>query len=299
MRLKMLGAILLTAGILISAGCSKPVATVNGKKIDQATLDLHLREKVQDHKMQNVKIEKDKLKESVLQELIGERLMLDEAAAQGMKVSDEEVNKQIDGIRKNIGDEQFNKALKEKGITLDAFKQRTREKLLLTKFITNLVNADAVTDDEIRDYYKNSQKPFMKPLRVNMRMMEFETETEAKAVAEDMKKNKIDFDDMTKKLSDKSKATATDYGWVSPDFFSPSLANSIKNIKAGQYGGPYKGQKSYFLVKVKERENESIAPFDEVKDNIRNILLAQKRQEAVAHWIEQKKKSSKIVINLK
>lgn len=299
MKIRIAGLILLAAGILISAGCSKPVATVNGKKIEKATLDLHLNEKVQEHKLQNVTIEKDRLRESVLQELIGERLMLDEAAIQGIKVSDEDVSKQIDTIKKNNGDEQFNKALQKKGITPDAFKKRTMEKMLLAKFVESLAKEDSVSEGEVRAYYKDSQKPFLKPSRVFMRMMEFASEAEAKATVEVMKKNKIDFDDMAKQLNEKSKNTATDYGWVSPDFFSTSMANAIKNLKAGRHGGPYKGQKSFFLIKVKEKEDEGIAKFDEVKDNIRNMLLSQKRQAAVAHWIEQKKKASKIEIYLK
>lgn len=299
MRFKILPVILLAAGLLISAGCSKPVATVNGKKIDKATLDLYVKEKVQEHKMRDVTIDRAKLREAVLQELIGEKLMLDEAAAQGIKVSEEEVNKKIDEIKKNVGDEQFTKALKEKELTPDAFKKRTREKMLLAKFVESLVKEGSVSEEEMSAYYKDSQKPFMKPSRVFMKMMEFASEAEAKAVAEDMKKNKTDFDAMAKKIADENKASVTDYGWVSPDFFSPDMANAIKNLKAGQYGGPYKGQKSYFLIKVKEKENEGIATFDEVKVDIGNMLLDQKRQAALAHWLEQKKKVSKIEISLK
>ncbi len=298
MRFKVLCAILLTAGFLVSAGCSRPVATVNGKKIDKATLDLHVKEKIQEHKMRDVTIEKEKLREAVLQELIGEKLMMDEAAIQGIKVSDEELNKEIDAVKQRVGDEQFTKALKEKGLTPDAFKKRTREKMLLARFIESLVKEDAVGEDEISAFYKDSQKPFMKPSRVFMKMMEFASEAEATAVAEDMKKNKIDFDDMAKRLADENKAGVTDYGWVTPDFFSPSMASALKNLKVNRHGGPYKGQKSYFLIKVKEKEDEAIAKFDEVKDEIRNTLLSQKRQAAIVHWIEQKKKISKIEINL-
>jgi parvulin-like peptidyl-prolyl isomerase len=299
MRIRILCLILLAAGMLITTGCSKPVATVNGKKIDKATLDLHVKEKVQEHKMQNVTSDNAKLREAVLQQLIGEKLMLEEAAAQGIRVSDEEASKEIDAIKNKLGVEQFNKTLKEKEMTLDVFKKRTREKMILRKLVESFVRDDSVTEDEMKDYYQNSQKPFIKPSRVFIKMMEFTAEAEARAVAEDMRKNKIDFDDMGKKLLDEKKANVTDYGWITPDFFSPSMALAIKNIKTGQFGGPYKGQKSYFLLKVKERENEGIAPFDEAKSGIKNMLLAQKRQAAVAQWIEQKRNASKIEIHIK
>jgi parvulin-like peptidyl-prolyl isomerase len=114
MRIRIFCLILLAAGMLITTGCSKPVATVNGKKIDKATLDLHVKEKVQEHKMQNVTSDNVKLREAVLQQLIGEKLMLEEAAPQGIRVSDEEANKEIDAIKNKLGAEQFNKTLKEK-----------------------------------------------------------------------------------------------------------------------------------------------------------------------------------------
>ena len=120
-----------------------------------------------------------------------------------------------------------------------------------------------------------------------------------KLLQDAMKKNKIDFDVMAKMISSERKTAVMDYGWVSPDFFSPSLAHAINTIQDGNYGGPYKGQKGYYLIKVKEREREGIAQYEEVRDNIRNALLSQKRQAAIALWITQKKKASKIEVFLK
>jgi len=70
-------------------------------------------------------------------------------------------------------------------------------------------------------------------------------------------------------------------------------------LKEGQQGGPFKGKTGYYLVRVKERQNEGIAAFEEVRESIRATLLQQKRSEAYMHWLEQKRKTAKIVINLK
>ncbi len=299
MRFRLLYFVVFVISIFYITGCSRPVAEVNGKKIDRSALDLHFREKAQELALQNIPVDKEKLKQAVLQELIGEKLILDEAASRGIKISDEEVSKEIDAIKMSVGEEQFNKTLKLKELTLDAFRNRTREKMIMNKFIENLVGDDSVSEDEIREFYMNSQKAFIRPSRVFMSMIEFDTEAAARTAAADMKINKIDFDVMAKKISSERKTAVMDYGWVSPDFFSPSLANAINNIKEGNYGGPYKGQKGYYLIKVKEREREGIAKYEEVRDNIRNALLSQKRQAAVALWITEKKKASKIEVFLK
>jgi len=298
MKLFKMATALLVAGIFLISACSKPAATVNGKKITRETLEMHLKERVADHKGQNVTIDDKKLRESVLQELISERISLDEAAARGITASDADADKEIDAIKQRFGDDMFQKSLKEKGLTLDTFRQRVKEKIVLGRFVETFAKESDVTEAEVSDRYKNSPKPFIKPARVNMKIVEFQSEEAARSAAEDLKKANADFDQYADQLGKDNKANVTDYGWVSPEFFSPSMAAAIKALKDGQYGGPYKGQKSFYLVRVKEREPEGIAKYEEVKDMIRNMLLQQKRTEAYLKWLEQKRTASKIVTNL-
>ncbi len=285
--------------VMVLGGCAKPAATVDGKSITKEKIDLHLKERLQQHKLQNASVEEKKMKDAILQELIGEQLALNEAAARGIKVTDAEVDKAIDGLRKNLGEEQFQKALKEKGLTPESYRNRLRETMTLGRFVESFVKREDITDQELQDIYKNSSKPFLKPARVNMKIVEFQSEDAAEAAAAEIKKTKADFDDYTKKLDTEKKAIVTDYGWVSPEFFSPSMAASIKMLKEGQSGGPYKGKTGFYLVRIKERENEGIAAFDDVKETIRATLLQQKRSEAFTKWVEEKRKTAKIVINMK
>ncbi|MEW6109343.1 MAG: SurA N-terminal domain-containing protein [Nitrospirota bacterium] len=286
------------AGLFFIAGCSRPAAVVNGKKIDRAIFDLYMKEKIQDHMLRNVTPDAEKLKEAVIQELIAERLIIDEAGARGITVSEEELNSEIEAMKKSAGAEAFDKALKGKGISDEVFRKRTREKMIMLRFIKSLAKEDDVTGEEISEYYKNSPKPFIKTGRVLMKMIEFSTEQAAKETIEKMKNGKISFDDMAKKLSEENKAIVSNYGWVNPAFFSPSISEALKDMKPGDSGGPYKGLKNYFLIKVKDREKESIAKFDEVKNDIKAMLLEQKRQAELAHWLANKKKTAKIEINI-
>ena len=292
-----LAAVFMIVGILLVSACSKPAATVNGKKISKETLEMHLKERVEEHKRQNITIDSKKLRESVIQELVSERIALDEAAARGITASDADVNREIDAIKQRFGEETFQKSLKEKGMTVDSFRQRIKEKIVLVRFIDTFAEND-ITEKEIADYYKSSPKPFIKPARVNMKIVEFQSEDAAIATAEDLKKTKTDFDQYADKLSKENRANVTDYGWVSPEFFSPSMAEAIKSLKDGQHGGPYRGQKGFFLVRVKERQPEGISSYEEVKDMIRKQLLQQRRSEAYMKWLGQKRSASKIEISL-
>ena len=282
---------------LCMCACSRPAATVNGKKISRETLELHMKERVEEHKVQQVTIDGKKLREAIIQELVSERITLDAAADKGITASDADADKEIEAIRQRVGDESFQKQLKEKGMTVDSFRQRIKEKMILTTFIEGFVRESDLTEQEMRDYYRNSAKPFLKPARVNMMVVEFQTEDAARAAAEDLKKG-VDFDAYAKKLSEDKKAVVSDYGWVSPDFFSADMAASVKGLRDGQHGGPYQGQKGFYLVRVKERQTEGIATYDESKLMIRNILLQQRRTVAYMQWLEQQRRTAKIVINV-
>ncbi len=56
------------------------------------------------------------------------------------------------------------------------------------------------------------------------------------------------------------------------------------------------GPKGYYVIKFKERKAPSMADFDKEKEGIKNRLLQQKRFKTFQAWLDQRKKSSEIVI---
>ncbi len=56
------------------------------------------------------------------------------------------------------------------------------------------------------------------------------------------------------------------------------------------------GPKGYYVIRFKQRKEPAMADFDKEKDSIRNRLLQQKRFKAFQSWLDQRKKSSEIVI---
>ncbi|OGW26703.1 MAG: hypothetical protein A2X59_05545 [Nitrospirae bacterium GWC2_42_7] len=287
-------------GLLYVLGCTRPAAVVDGKKIDMKTFDILLKEKMQEHKAQNIIPDMKQMKNAVIQELIAERLMLEEAEKLGIKISDEDMNMRIDMMKKDAGEDAFYNALREKGVSYDDFRERTKDKMAILRFMSGLVNESSITEEEIESFYKNSPVPFIKPKRVLMKIIEFPTEESAGAIVNEMKDKNIKFDVMAKKLeNDPRVLTATEYGWVNPELFSSDIAQAVRNLKPGQSGGPYKGKKSFFLIKVNEIEKEGVAKIDDVRNSIRRTLFEQKKKAAVTQWVEQRKKTSKIQINIR
>ena len=57
------------------------------------------------------------------------------------------------------------------------------------------------------------------------------------------------------------------------------------------------GPKGYYVIKFKQRKAPAMSDFDKEKDSIKNRLLQQKRFKAFQAWLDQRKKSSEIVID--
>jgi len=57
-----------------------------------------------------------------------------------------------------------------------------------------------------------------------------------------------------------------------------------------------KGRKGYYIIQFRQRQAPSLADFEKEKEDIKNQLLQQKRFKAFQAWLDQRKKSSEIVI---
>lgn len=285
------------AAVIVLNGCSKPVATVDGKKIEKSAFDLHLKEKIDLGKRQSDGYDIKRLGETVLQELIVETLILNEAMKMEITVTNEELEQELLSSRRGMDEASFQLSLREKGLTPESYRARMREKMIMSKFISGLVGNAVITEEEMMAYYKNRTIPFIKPGRVLVKMIEVPSAEEAARLADEIKTNKADFDSMAQGLEEAKKAVVIGYGWVSPDMLSPHLSQALKNLGAGRQGGPYRGSKYYYLVRVKDKEPETIAKYEEVRENIRKTLLEQKRQQALSQWVQQKRNTAKIEIH--
>ncbi|GAB4482256.1 MAG: hypothetical protein OHK006_00200 [Thermodesulfovibrionales bacterium] len=277
------------------AGCAKPAAIVNTKQITRKALDLRVREAAADlRKKQQAALSEEELRQRVLRRMIDERLILDEAARLGITVSDQELDAELSAFRHSLGEEGYRRMIEEAGMSEAAFRGRTREKLLLAKFVRSLVDPSAVTDDELIAEYQGSQRPFIKSGQVLMRLIEVPDEAKARALAAEIRAKQAEFDVIAERAKKSDPTVSAASGWTNPDFFQPPISDAMKELKIGQSGGPYRGTKGWFLIRIDDRRKEEIASFAEMKEKLRNTLLERKRQTALAHWLDSARSQASI-----
>jgi parvulin-like peptidyl-prolyl isomerase len=286
----------LSALIALAACEKKPVAIVNGSEISRRLYDYALNERTGEHKARSAGFDMQAMKHAVIEQLVADRLLLGGAKEAGIAATGEEIEREMARMRQGLTEEAFKKELKTKGITLDFMKERIRERIVLERFVVHLVPDDSVGEAEIKDYYRHSMKPFLKPDTVLVRFIQTNTEEEARQMLADIVKT--GFDRRADAPGKEKRFFVSDYGWVEPGIFGPEIASALKGIKKGSYGGPYKGKEAWFIFRIKDRQAGGPETLTEARDKIKAQILSGKRQATVSGWVADRKSRASIIMNL-
>ena len=289
---------------VVISSCSKkqearkgPAAVVNGEEISMEAFQKRLKQRLEFHRKNASKVDEKELKNAVINEMISERLLLEAAKEKGIEVNDEEIDKAIKEYKKRNG-KKLEDYLKKWNISEEEFKREVKNQMLINKLIAELVPEDSIKEEDIKDYYKNAEKPLMKPERVEVKLIQIMDEKEAKKIVEEIKKKGMDFDRLGEKLKKENKAIVSDYGWVQPRFFRGEIGDALKTLKEGEVGGPYPGKEGFYILKIRKREKARPMTYEEAKEQIKRILLNKRRQAMKTHIVQERKKKAKIVVNV-
>ncbi|SES12820.1 SurA N-terminal domain-containing protein [Gracilibacillus ureilyticus] len=91
------------------------------------------------------------VKEQVLNELVTQQLIIQDAKAEGIEVADEEVTSEMETIKEQYG-EDYAGALEASGFTEESFQQQLAKDMLRVKYIETQLDTD-VSDEEVEEYY--------------------------------------------------------------------------------------------------------------------------------------------------
>ncbi|PYX93571.1 MAG: peptidylprolyl isomerase [Acidobacteria bacterium] len=149
------------------AGCtsgshgSDVVASVNGKKLLRSDLDRYYKQQLAGAANQPEGAQAESLQLSIVKSMVGEEIILQRAEKLGLLASDEEVESKINEFKAPSTEEQFQRKLKEKNLTLDELKREIRRSLTIDKVYNKEINSKInVTDADISNYYNQHKAEF-------------------------------------------------------------------------------------------------------------------------------------------
>jgi peptidyl-prolyl cis-trans isomerase SurA len=134
-------------------------ATVNGHEIKRAEVEKYYRSSATSDNPSPSQEEALSLKLNVLDELINNEILMELAQKQSMIATDGEVADKFTEMKSPYTEEEFQRQLKDRGLTVDDFQQEIRRGLTIQKVYNREVVAKiTVTDQDIADYF-NANRP--------------------------------------------------------------------------------------------------------------------------------------------
>jgi peptidyl-prolyl cis-trans isomerase SurA len=163
------GAVLIASGIALFsgvAGCHRApspdvVATVNGKEILRSELERNYKASVGDQPQQTSPEQADIARLNILDQMIDYEILQQRAAKLNLVASDEDVNAKLTEVKARYTQEEFDRHLKDVGVTLDDYKRELRRNLTSAKLLNKEIESKIdITDAEINKYYADHKSEF-------------------------------------------------------------------------------------------------------------------------------------------
>ncbi len=137
------------------------MATVNGKDIMRADVEKYYKASLGDTPQTPSPEQANIVHLNILHQLIEDEILQQRAAKLNLAASDEDVNAKLTEMKAPYTQEEFDKQLKQRNITIDDLKRDLRRSLtkekLLNKEIESKIN---ITDSDISSYYQAHKSEF-------------------------------------------------------------------------------------------------------------------------------------------
>ena len=301
------------AACALAASCKKEPApgpdvwaVVNGKQIARAEVEKYYRTRVNAEAPEPSQEEALSLKLSILDELVNNEIMLERATKMNLIASDAEVEDKFTESKSPYTEEEFQKKLKDGGLTVDDLKTDIRRQLSVQKLLNREVIAKiAITDQDITDFYNKNRAqfnvaepqfhiaqivitPHPDPTVHNRKNDKATSEADAKrkaALLEQKINSGADFAQLSMDYSEDSTAsTGGDIGFIPESALNqsdPILKKTVLAMKPGEVTQPIAVNKGgYRILKLiaKERAGQREITDPQVQTSIRDMLRNRKEQ---------------------
>ena len=198
-------------------------------------------------------------------------------------------------------------ALKSDIIKSDAFKKQLEDTMKLIKqdlalqmWLGKMSREIKVNDKDLEDFYNKNKDKFQMGKQYKANHILVKTDKEAKDIITTLQASKNLKDDFVKLAKEKSTGPSGvnggDLGWFEPKMMVPEFSNATASLKKGAITTtPVQTQFGYHVIYLDDTKEASTAKFEDVKNNLPQIVAQDKFRNIVETILEEQKKKSTII----
>jgi peptidyl-prolyl cis-trans isomerase SurA len=251
------------------------------------------------------------LRREVLDRLIDDQLISDQAAELRLSVTPEQVDASIAEIKKqnNIDDKQLDDALRAQGMSMAAYRKDLQRQLLRFRVINIAVGSKVtITDEDVKSYYNRHYKSggANAEVRASHIFLSIPEGADAGVVAEKQALGKKlveraateDFAKLAKEYSDDAatRKDGGDLGTFGKDMLPKPIEELVFSMKVGDVAGPVRADRGFHVIKLVERKAVAAKPLTEVEDDIRMQLRQKEMDKQTKSYLADLRKKNLVDI---
>jgi peptidyl-prolyl cis-trans isomerase SurA len=246
-------------------------------------------------------------KSELLERMITERLLLQEASKMDLNI-EEQLRMVINNIKtqNNISsDEELRRLMAQQGIDFEAWKKQQERGLLQQAVVFNQVGRNITIDEtDVINYYDQHPDQFTEPTEYRIRAIfissEDKTAEEARKKMEEIDEKFAAGEGMAELAEHYSegpeKESQGDLGTFKEGELAEPLQKAVENLAIGSMTSWIQMPNGWFLIKLEEKKESRLKPFEEVSGEIEEMLFNREQQKRLRQYLEELKNRSYIKV---
>ena len=282
-------------------------AVVNGQEISAEAVNFELDRLVRfymGHGMTMAEIRQNlpKLEAKALDQAIGAKLLLDQAARLDIPVTEKDIDAEVARVVQQVGgEENYKKALAAQGISEADFRKEL-EKGARVNMLVNQACAHVAdpTEDEVTAFYEAHKAEYVEPHQVLCQHILVKGSNDAaldkiKEIRERIVNDKADFAEEAKKHSDcPSGAQGGSLGWFGRGMMVPEFDKAAFEMKKGEVSGIVTTEFGYHIIYKADEKGGGQQTIVDVHDQIKDLLRHEARGKAMDAYVAELREKATI-----
>jgi len=325
---KSLAALLLLAAV--AAGCKHDAtppaadvwAIVNGQQIHRDEAVKYYKSRLNPQAPTPSQEEALSLTLNVVDELINNNILIQRAKKLGLEATDGEVEDKFTEVKSPYTEDEFQRQLKERDVTINDLKNDIRQQLSVQKLLNReVLSKIAITDQDISDFYNQNRAQFnvaetqyriaqilvtprKDPQLHNRKNDDATSDVEARRKAAALLQQLANGADFTQLAMDYSEDPATassggDLGFVPESSLNqsdPELKHAVVALKVGEVSPVIQLHDGFHILKLmtKEAPGQREISDPQVQQSIRDTLRNRKEQLLRAAYMSEARDGAKV-----